>query len=218
MPTAQVILRVGQDIRLSVQDALTQGELQGTVLQIGKRQLMLAFPQYRELPGVMVGANAMLSVWDDFGLHRGRSRMLVVTTKPYPGAIVERPRIFTTQQQRGYFRVATSLAISFTPVAAPPETLASRAVTEDISAGGLKFRTRERLMVGADLHLGVEIPLGDQATSREQVALDGRVVRVASVHIEDEDQYAVSCQFERLRDSERDRLVKLLLDLQRRAR
>ena len=200
-----------------MQDALTHGELRGSILQLGKRPLMLAFPQYRDLPGVMVGANAVLSVWDGFGLHKGRSRMLVVTTKPYPGAIIERPRAFITQQKRDYFRLATSLAITFAPVAAadaPP----LRAVTEDISAGGLRFRTLEPLVVGADLRLGVDFPRGDQASSHELVALDGRVVRVTEVKVDDESQYTVSCQFERVRAVERDRLVKLLLDLQRRAR
>jgi PilZ domain len=213
-----VSLRVGQDIRLSVQDALTHGELQGSILQLGKRQLMLAFPQYRDLPGVMAGANAVLSVWDGFGLHQGRSRMLVVTTKPYPGAIIERPRTFITQQKRGYFRINTSLAITFAPLVGAAEAPALRAVTEDISAGGLRFRTVEPLVMGANLRLGVDFPLGDQATSHELVAIDGRVVRVTEVKVDDEAQYTVSCQFERVREVERDRLVKLLLDLQRRAR
>ena len=212
---AKVSLRVGQDIRLSMQDAIPQVELQGSILQLGKRQLMLAFPHYRELPGVMVGANAMLSVWDGFGLHRGRSRMLVVTTTPYPGAIIERPRTFITQQKRGYFRLATSLAITFAPLTSAAMSQPLRAVTEDISAGGLRFRTLEALGVGADLRLGVDFPRGDQGASHELVALDGRVVRVTEVKVDDESQYTVSCQFERVRDVERDRLVKLLLDLQR---
>jgi len=215
---AHVRLRVGQDIRLSVQSASTQGELRGSILQLGKRQLMLAFPHYRELPNVMVGANAVLSVWDDFGLHSGRSRMLVVTTTPYPGAIIERPRAFTTQQKRGYFRLATSLALTFAPLTAASTALPLRAVTEDISAGGLRFRTLEPLVIGADLRLGVDFPRGDQGASHELVALDGRVVRVTEVKVDEESQYTVSCQFERVRDVERDRLVKLLLDLQRRAR
>lgn len=213
----EVNLRVGQDIRLSIPDALTERELQGSILQLGKRQLMLAFPQYRELPGLTSGANAVLSVWDGFGLHRARSRLLVVTTQPYPGAIIERPRLFTTQQKRGYFRLATSLAITFAPLTAEASQLL-RAVTEDISAGGLRFRTLAPLVVGANLRLGVDFPRGDQAQSHELVALDGRVVRVTEVKVDDESQQTVSCQFERVRDIERDRLVKLLLDLQRRAR
>lgn len=213
----QVPLRIGQDIRLSVQDALTYGELQGTILQLGKKQLMLAFPDYRDLPGVSVGAIAVLSVWDDFGLHQGKTRLLVVTTLPYPGAIIERPRSFVTRQKRGYFRLATSLAITFAPlttVGAPPLP----AVTDDISAGGVKFRTRQVLEVGAVLRLGVDFPRAEQSPSHELVSVDGRVVRVTSVQSDDESQYTVCCQFQNVRETERDRLVKLLLELQRRAR
>ncbi len=179
---------------------------------------MLAFPNYKELPGVMVGANTVLSVWDGFGLHKGKSRLLVVTTKPYPGAIIERPRTYVTQQKRDYFRLATSLAITVAPVTAPAEASPFRAVTEDISAGGLRFRTLEPLIVGSDLRLGVDFPSGEQPISHELVSLHGRVLRVSSIKIDEESQFVVSCKFERVRDAERDRLVKLLLDLQRRAR
>jgi hypothetical protein len=216
--TANVSLRVGQDIRLAVEDAQTYGELQGSILQLGKKQLMLAFPNYRELPGVMVGASAVLSLWDDLGLHQGKSRMLVVTTQPYPGAIIERPRAFVTRQKRGYFRVATSLAITFVPAPAAGPASPLPAVTDDISAGGVRFHTHAPLEVGAELRLGVDFPRADMAASHELVAVDGRVLRVTSVQVEEEAQFTVSCQFQNVRQSERDRLVKLLLDLQRRAR
>ncbi|MEA2696159.1 MAG: PilZ domain [Myxococcales bacterium] len=226
---APVRLRVGQDIRLSVQDALTYGEIQGSILQLGKKQLMLAFPSYRDLPGVLAGASAVLSFWDDFGLHQGKTHLVAVTTKPYPGAIIERPRNFVTRQKRGYFRLATSLAITFAPLApaaVPALALASptraletlRAVTEDISAGGVRFRTSQGLTVGAVLRLGIDFPRGEQTLKNDLVALDGRVVRVTSVVVEDETQLTVSCQFQNVRETDRDRLVKLLLDLQRRAR
>jgi hypothetical protein len=213
---SDVILRIGQGIRLAVEGSLTYGELEGTILMAGKKDLMLSFQRYRDLPGVRQGAQAVLSLWDDFGLHQGKSRVVTVTPQPYPGLIIERPQDFLTRQKRGYFRVATSLAMNYSSELA--DALASTAITDDISAGGVRFRTLQPLPVGARLETSIDFPRGDQTLNYDVVSLQARVLRVTDLPIDEAIQRVVSCQFENVSQPERDRLVKLLLDLQRRAR
>lgn len=210
-------LRVGQSVRLDVHQGDSHIELSGGVLQIGTGELMLTFPSYKVLPFVKTGSRVTLRAWDHLGMHQAKTRVTRVTKVPHPGVIVlTAPRSFQTVQKRNYFRLETSLAIRFWLGGAPAADaaiLASRAVTDDISAGGVRFRTLQSMAVGDRLFIVIDFPRG-QRSSAESLSFLSRVVRVSEAAVEDEVQYTVGCQFEDVRDRERDRMVKLLLDLQ----
>jgi c-di-GMP-binding flagellar brake protein YcgR len=215
-----VNLRVGQNVRLEVQGE-AHVELDGTVLLVGEKELMLNFPRYKVLPFVKAGARAVLRAWDHLGLHQAKVRVTRVTKVPHPGVLVLTvPRSYQTIQKRNYFRLETSLVLGFWVGPAPgPEnvTMASRAITDDISAGGVRFKTLQALTLGQLLFMSIDFPRG-QRSAAETVSFSAQVVRVTSTTVEDEVQYTVSCQFENVRDRDRDRVVKLLLDLQSKVR
>ena len=212
--------RIGQAVRIEV---LGEGhvELDGTILQVGDKELMLNFPRSKALPFVRAGARAVLRAWDHLGMHQAKTRVTRMTKVPLPGVMVLTvPRTFQTIQKRNYFRLETSLVLRFWVGPAPgPEnaTMASRAITDDVSAGGVRFKTLQALTVGQLLFMVIDFPRGERSAA-ETLSFAARVVRVTSTTVEDEVQYTVSCQFDDVRDRDRDRMVKLLLDLQSKVR
>jgi c-di-GMP-binding flagellar brake protein YcgR len=196
-------------------------ELDGTILQVGDKELMLNFPRAKVLPFVKAGARAVLRAWDHLGMHQAKTRVTRMTKVPLPGVMVLAvPRSYQTIQKRNYFRLETSLVLRFWVGPAPgPEnaTMASRAITDDVSAGGVRFKTLQALTVGQLLFMAIDFPRGERSAA-ETLSFAARVVRVASTTVEDEVQYTVSCQFDNVRDRDRDRMVKLLLDLQSKVR
>jgi len=124
----------------------------------------------------------------------------------------------STSQRRQFFRVSASL-VSILVVSATRGQLVgkedARAVTQDISAGGMRVETTLPLALDDELRVTVHTPRGMRRTLPDTLACDARVVRAEQVIRRNRKLWSAGLQFMFATESERDRWVQLTFDLQR---
>jgi hypothetical protein len=207
-------LQTSQPIKLVLAGPDGPVELEGTVVGTANGVATVCFPDHEELPAAFVaGAAATLKIWDVLGLHLAETRILgtLFTGSKAPGVSLAMPPRFETRQLRQYFRVRARIAVAFTVkvVKNPSAKMLSvqSAMTDDVSAGGLRFWTPLPLAVGDLVEVSFMLRQGGTA-----YRFEARVMRTVPVQGPGAD---VSVEFQGVREGWRDRVISDLFFLQR---
>jgi hypothetical protein len=212
-------LLVGQAVSIGIDGAEPPVNVVGAVVAIPPREILLSLASGAVAPPqLQPGASVTISFATTLGLHQGRTTVLRVLPGRAVSIALARLGSVTTSQRRQFFRVAASLV---TLVVVGPAGGAAvgkedaRAVSVDISAGGMRVDTTLALTVGDQVRLSVETPRGLRKYLPDTLVCDARVVRVEHVLRRHRKLTSVGLQFQFATESERDRWVQLTFDLQR---
>ncbi len=210
---------VGQATHLLLNHA-QKGEVRGFVLDMSPREVILSFPSLSAPPpGFLPGRNVTVRFWSDLGVHNATSAILRYGQGPQVRIVIERFQKFDTVQQRRYFRVIAALSVSFQVVASSLAEAQGKAgikaVTRDISAGGLSMSAPLRLAKGDRLRLAVSPPRSLAKTLPATLNADAEVVRVQETKHTTKTVISVGVDYRFPAEIERDRWVQLTFHLQR---
>jgi hypothetical protein len=122
-----------------------------------------------------------------------------------------------TIQRRNFFRVSACLSVAVN--VAHSETAQgfadARAITQDISAGGMRLETALRAGLGDQLELVVQTPRNFRRYLPPELACRGRVVRILQEALRGAHYASLGVEFKFELERDRDRWVQLSFDLQR---
>jgi c-di-GMP-binding flagellar brake protein YcgR len=152
------------------------------------------------------------------GLHQGRTSVLRVAPGRTVALALARFVEIRTAQRRQFFRVPASLVAALvvsSPHAATTAKEDLRALTQDLSGGGMRVDTVLPLAVGDLVKVTVEIPRGMRKYLPAEMSCEARVVRVDAVVRRSRKLFCAGLQFQFATENERDRWVQLTFDLQR---
>lgn len=213
-------LQTNQLIRLEVaaDPSSTVTGADGIILDMFSEKISIGFPDLEACPAAFVsGAPAVVKVTDHFGIHWANTRIVQATSGREFAVLIERPEQFETTQQRRFFRVTASVNITFSVVKTDnPEGQGKRdlpAVTDDLSAGGLRFLTPLALAVGDIVHVVVRVP--NEKKVIEPLGMKGTVLRsVPAVH-RGKPATSIGIEFLEVPERIRNILIRYLYSLQR---
>lgn len=158
------------------------------------------------------GTKLMMRFIDHQGVCE-REVTLISAGNPTPARLVfENPGVLPLVCRRQFFRVDTSLAFTLTPKVSRPGMLngvPQKGMTQDLSAGGMRFRSSLPLQVGDPVQ--VTLPLLNGLS----IVVPGQVALLTDAGGGKRD---VGVSFKDVPERVQDKLITFLLDVQRRQR
>ena len=212
-------LLVGQAIEVSLDDD-PRGGFVAFVFGTTAREILLTLGHGERAPrGLIAGAALTLRFATTVGLHEARSRVLTVTEDRTVKLGISQVNKPTTVQRRRYFRVPAALAVQVTVTQSSwidgVGQKDPRAITRDISAGGLCLETTVRVTLGDVLAITLETPRGFRKGLPPELPCAGRVLRVQETSRSGRTLHVLGVEMIIAAERERDRWVQLTFDLQR---
>jgi PilZ domain len=212
------LLCVGTLARLEVSDDAGNLGVEGTITAIDDQRLTVRF---RELtaplsPRMLRDRLAVLKVWDRFGMHRAEAQIQgVVEEGSNAAVIVGAPTHFVGTQTRRFTRVPARLALMLERAGADVGLSAplERTLSWDVSAGGLSFLSDISLEIDDLIVVTMILPQEVARLSGELPRLETRVVHTGA--IPDSHRRFFGVEFQNVSGKQRDRLVEVVLGLQR---
>lgn len=171
------------------------------VEEIGGRHMAIAMPMSKGTPILLApGTTFYGRVIVDGHVWMFSSTFLDKRLDPIAVWLISRPQDFKRIQLRAYVRLETALPATVQPVMAddPP----AKAVTKDISGGGVQLVTR--LAVERDMPVNVSIDLQDAGIFTAK----GEVIRVESDA--ERNNYTAGIKFVDISERERDKIIKYI--------
>lgn len=215
-------LLVGQAVALDVldgPDADLPARVMGVVIAMPPREILLSLASGAVAPpALQPGVTVQVSFSTTLGLHQARTTVLRVAPGRTVAVVIQRFNEVSTSQRRQFFRVTASLVTLLvvgshkgTPVGKED----NRALTQDLSGGGMRVDTTLALSVGDRVKVTVETPRGLRKYLPDRLSCEAQVVRVEPVIKRNRKLNSIGLQFQFATESERDRWVQLTFDLQR---
>lgn len=173
--------------------------------------------QHEDVKGLGPGQVVRLTGLDGETPFEARGRISEVDPAPTLRFLIPLPRGFVTGKKRLFHRVSHSTTVRISvppPMMSPPTepTPAStaEALSLDLSAGGLSIQTDQRLAKGTFLELELTLQATEGQAERRLVALGA----VRSVD-QNGDACVAGVEFSRISDSDYERLLAYIFDVQR---
>jgi hypothetical protein len=215
------LLCVGTLARLEVSDDTGNLGVEGTITAIDDQLLTVRFRELTEplSPRMLRDRLAVLKVWDRFGMHRAEAQIHGVIEEGRNAAVmIGAPTHFVGTQTRRFARVAARLELMLERVGgggvvdgrpAPSE----RTLSWDVSAGGLSFLSDTSLEIGERVLVTMILPRELARLADDVPRLEARVVHTET--IPDSARRFFGVEFQSVSGHQRDRLVEVVLGLQR---
>ncbi len=185
-------------------------ELQGIVRESSDEETHITLPDVPTLPGFFKeNFPVSLKLIDQFGVHQGETKILRTVTKPSLGIVVTPPGQYQTKQDRKFYRIPQAIPLQISVLADSTKNNV-RAVSEDISAGGIQFETELPLEIIDQVQVRFEMTLRGQKP--EDVRLKSKIVRVKELSPE---RRLVAIEFLDVNERQREQMVRWVFDLQR---
>ena len=212
-------LLVGQAVELDVEGAAPPAKVMGVVVAMPPREILLSLVSGAMAPpALQPGIQVMVSFATTQGLHQGRTAVLRVAPGQTVAVALARFSNVSTAQRRQFFRVPASMVALLVIGTTRAGTLGKedpRALTQDLSAGGMRVDTVLSLTVGDHVKVTVEVPRGLRKNLPAELSCEAKVVRIENVVRRHRKMHSAGLQFLFATESERDRWVQLTFDLQR---
>jgi hypothetical protein len=209
-----------QPVVLDVFDPATgmPSRVKGVVASVGASALTVEFADLPAAPACwVVGSRAVVGYGDSEGMHYCETLIIEVTRTPLVTLRLRGLVEVSVEQRRKFLRIPARFPLSVTIVdSTEPEAIGAAdedCVTEDLSAGGMRFLTRLQLRVGDILYTSLSVR-SMRLPSVEVFHLSGTVVRLCSSYPASAGRRSVACEFVFLQDAEQSRLVRLVQRLQ----
>jgi hypothetical protein len=212
------LLCVGTLARIEVVDPTGNLDIEGTISAVDERRVTVRFRQLTQPIGPRLSSErlAVLKVWDRFGMHRAEATVHAVIEEGGNAAvIVGAPTRFLGTQTRRFFRVSARLGLTVERLGGAgeaPSPPAERTLSWDVSAGGLSFLSDNAFEVDDHVAVTMSLPQEVAGTSGD-LRYETRIVR--SETIPDTTRRFFGVEFLNITQGQRDRLVEVVLGLQR---
>lgn len=210
------LLCVGTLARLQMAGGAGSFGVEGTISAIDDHRVTVRFHDLSAplSPRLDRDRPAVLTVWDRYGMHRADAQIHGVVEEGGSAAvIVGAPTHFVGTQTRRFSRVSARLELALERpglgVTAPSE----RTLSWDISAGGLSFLSDSALEIDERVDVTVLLPQELAGLASDVPKIETRVVRTEIVPDTTRRFFAV--EFQNITQRRRERLVEVVLGLQR---
>lgn len=196
---------------LAVELTVFEGEYAGTyrtrVEEVGERLLAVGalFDQGEVIP-LREGTKVKITFWDEVAAYAFEAKIMQRIAVPVSLFVLELPDSIAKVQRRNYVRVPAFYPITFQSVTREGLSALYKGTMLDLSGGGMRFSTKERLENKSLLYAHLELPSGEL---RSPV----RVHRVEKM--EESKRYCISGEFQEISERERDRIIRCVFDIQR---
>ncbi|EGW38733.1 flagellar brake protein [Desulfosporosinus sp. OT] len=200
-------LLIGLLMELVVSEGEYVGRYKTRIEDMGDKILSLGAPFERgEVVSLREGTKVKLTYWDEAAAYSFEGKVLRRIAVPIPMFVVELPNYVTKVQRRSFIRVPALFPVTFQTVTKEGLSDFYQATMLDLSGGGMRFLTEERVESKALLYTHLTLPNGDLWTP----------VRVCRVNkTEDSKRYMVAVEFWELQERERDRIISCIFEIQR---
>lgn len=196
---------------LAVDVVVSEGDLAGQYKthldEVGEKILSIFAPVLQgELIPLREGTPVELIFWDEVAAYVIETTIIQRIAVPVPLFVLELPDEINRVQRRNFVRVPAYYPLSFRYVNRQGLSNPIKGTMIDLSGGGMRFQTTEKVDKGAILLANLDLPSGIMQVS-------ARVCRVDK--IEDSKNYSISVDFYQISERERDRIIRCVFDLQR---
>jgi len=200
-------LHPGLAVDLHVSEGDYQGNYKTHIDEVGKTRLSVYAPhQDGTVIPLQAGSTVEITFWDEVASYTFKSVIIQRIAVPVQVFVLKMPDSIKRVQRRNYVRVPASFPVSYQVVEKTGLGDMKEGIMLDLSGGGMRFQTKEKLDKGSILYAYLELPFGTLGTP-------GRVCR--SEPIENTKYFSVSVDFYQITEKDRDRIIKCVFDIQR---
>lgn len=197
----------GLAVELIALEGKYEGHYRTRIEEVGERLLMVGAPfENGELVPLHEGTKVKLVFWDETAVYSFEGKIMQRIAVPVPMFVLELPDTFDKIQRRNYVRVPALFPVIFRMVTREGLSDFFNATMIDLSGGGMRFTTKERIEDKSLLYVQISLPTGEIQTPV-------RVIRVEK--IEETKVYSVSTEFYEISERERDKIIRCVFDKQR---
>lgn len=200
-------LQIGLTLELVVPDGDYAGKYRTRIEEVGERIIAVGAPyEHGEIVPLREGTKIKLTFWDETAAYSFEGKIMQRIAVPVPIFVLELPDSVEKVQRRNFVRVPAFFPVTFRMVTREGLSDIHKAMMLDLSGGGMRFATKERVENKSILYAHLTLPNGELQSP----------VRVCRADwVEDTNRYRVSCEFHELSERERDRIIRCVFDLQR---
>ena len=200
-------LLLGLAVELVVSEGEYEGKYRTRIEEVGERILAVGAPfDHGEVVPLREGTKVKLTFWDEAAAYSFEGKIMQRIAVPIPMFVLELPDSVAKVQRRNYVRVPALYPVSFRSVTKEGLSDIQKGTMLDLSGGGMRFLTEDRVENKSLLYALLSLPKGDLGTP----------VRVCRAEkIEDSKHYTVSVEFHDISERERDQIVRCVFDIQR---
>ncbi|MDP4127898.1 MAG: PilZ domain-containing protein [Bacillota bacterium] len=197
---------------LSVELAVLEGEYAGKfrtrIEEVGERLLAVGglFNNKGEVIPLREGTKVKITFWDEVSAYSFEAKIMRRIAVPVSLFVLEMPDSISKVQRRNFVRVPAFYPVTFQSVTREGLSDVYKGTMLDLSGGGMRFTTTERVENNSLLYAHLTLPVGE-------IQSPVRVCR--SELIEDSKRYCISVEFHEITERERDRIIRCVFDIQR---
>lgn len=197
----------GLAIELHVPEGDYEGNYRTHIDEVGKTRLSVYAPHQQGMI-IPLQERTLVEVtfWDEVASYSFFTNVIQRVAVPIPVFVLKFPDEIKRVQRRNYVRVPAFYPITYQVVEKTGLGDVQKGNMLDLSGGGMRFQSREKLDKGSILYAHLELPSGALGTP-------GRVCRVEP--IDDTKFFSVSVDFYQISERDRDRIIRCVFDIQR---
>lgn len=197
----------GAAIELILPDGDYKGNYHTRVEEVGERIISVAAPYHQgEVIALRVGTVLEVTYYDEVSAYSFDTRVKQRIAVPIPIFVLDFPDEIRKVQRRNFVRIPAIYPVIFRMVTKEGLSDPKAGNMLDLSGGGMRFRTVEKLENNSLLYAQLKLPSGEINTP----------VRVRRVQkIEDKNAYNISAEFYEISERDRDRVIRCVFELQR---
>lgn len=200
-------LIIGLAVELVVMEGEYVGKYRTRIEEVGERILAVGAPfDHGEVVPLREGTKVKLTFWDEAAAYSFEGKIMQRIAVPIPMFILELPDSVDKVQRRNFVRVPAFYPTAFRSVTKEGLSDLQKGTMLDISGGGMRFLTKDRVENQSLLYVHITLPKGELKTP----------VRVCRVeNMDDSKHYRVSVEFHDISERERDQIIHCVFDIQR---
>lgn len=200
-------LLLGLAVELVVLEGEYEGKYRTRIEEVGERIFAVGAPfNHGEVVPLREGTKVKLTFWDEVAAYSFEGKIMQRIAVPIPMFLIELPDHVAKVQRRNFVRVPAVYPVSFQSVTKEGLSDLQKGTMIELSGGGMRFLTKERMENKALLYVIITLPKGELKTP----------VRVCRAEkIEDSENYAVSVEFHDIPERERDQIINCVFTIQR---
>lgn len=203
-------LIIGLAVELVVLGGEYEGKYRTRIEEVGERILAVGAPfDHGEVVPLREGSKVKLTFWDEVAAYSFEGKIMQRIAVPIPMFILELPDSVDKVQRRNFVRVPAFFPMSFRSVTKEGLSDLQNGSMLDLSGGGMRFLTKDRMDNQSLLYVHITLPKGELKTP----------VRVCRVEpIDDGQRYRISVEFHDISERDRDQIIHCVFDIQRATR
>ena len=199
----------GLAVELVVSEGEYEGKYRTRIEEVGERLISIGAPfEKGEVVPLRVGTKVKLIFWDEVSAYSFAAKIMQRIAVPIHLFVLELPDSIAKVQRRNFVRVPALYPLTFQTVTREGLSDSYKGTMLDLSGGGMRFLTEERVENRSLLYVQIALPNGDLLTPV-------RVCRAEKVEDSNPQRYCVSTEFHEIPERDRDRIIRCVFDIQR---